>query len=75
MCVKLAPALVDLYTPFPWYDERELFASPVPTYTTLLLLCETATAPIEITGWLSKIEDHVTPLFSVFQSPPEAVAA
>ena len=37
--------------------------------------CETATAPMEMTGWLSKIGTNVRPLFSVFHSPPEAVAA
>jgi hypothetical protein len=72
---KLWPAFVDTYTPLPQYALRELLPSPVPTYTTFGFDCETATAPIEITGWLSKIGTNVRPLFSVFHSPPDAVAA
>ena len=73
--LDVRPASTDLYMPFPWYEERELLASTVPTYTTLVSLCETATVPMEITGWLSKIDVQVIPLFVVFQRPPKAAAA
>ena len=48
------------------------FPSPVPTHTTLGLLCCIATAPIFKIGCSSKTGVQLTPLLFVFQTPPDA---
>jgi hypothetical protein len=51
-----------------------LFASPVPTHTISGFDGATATSPIDMLDWLSKIGSNVVPPFVVFQSPPDADA-
>jgi hypothetical protein len=52
-----------------------LLASPVPTHTIEGSEGATATSPIVNTALLSKTGSQVMPLLTVFQRPPEAVAA
>src|SRR5207248_3986041 len=44
--------------------------SPVPTHTISVSLGAIATAPIDCTGCLSKVESKVTPLSPVLNKPP-----
>ena len=69
------PASVDLYRPFPEYDDRARSLAPVPIQTNCELEGVTATAPTAATSTLSEITSHVTPLFDVFHSPPLREAA
>jgi hypothetical protein len=73
-CVHVFAPSVDTYTPLPQYELRELLASPVPTYTTSGRDWETATAPIDATGWFSNTAVKFRPLFSVLNNPPVAAA-
>jgi len=50
-------------------------ASPEPTQTTSGLGWKMETAPIEATGWSSKIGFQVSPPLVDFQTPPEAEPA
>ena len=50
-------------------------ASPVPAHTVFGSEGATASAPMAITRWLSKIGANVAPLSVDFQTPPEAAPA
>src|SRR5438067_2726793 len=56
--------------PLPHSAELRSVGSPVPTHTISVSLGATATAPIDCTGCLSKIESKVTPLSPVLNKPP-----
>ena len=50
--------------------ELRSVGSPVPTHTISVSLGAIATAPIDCTGCLSKVESKVTPLSPVLNKPP-----
>ena len=58
----------------PWPSEMwlRMYASPVPAQTTFGSDGATASAPIDCTGWPSKIGAQCTPPSVVFQMPPDA---
>src|SRR5258706_14183776 len=64
------PASIDLWTPSPASELREVNASPVPTHTMSGFDGAVATAPIETLACPSNTGANVVPLFVVFQSPP-----
>src|SRR5690242_16451767 len=68
ICVQLLPPSTDLYIPSPDEPPTE---SPVPTYTMFGADGAAWTAPMLSTfvNW-SKIGNHETPAFVVFQTPP-----
>ncbi len=70
MFVHVRPASVDLYTPSPAYELRDVKASPVPTQTMLLFDGAMVTSPTASFACPSKTGSNVVPLFVVFQTPP-----
>src|SRR5437773_10306024 len=56
--------------PLPHSAELRSVGSPVPTHTISVSLGAIATAPIDCTGCLSKVESKVTPLSPVLNKPP-----
>ena len=72
VCVQVAPASVERYTPFPSETLLRMCASPVPAHTTFGSAVETATAPTDRTGWSSKTGVQWTPPSVVLKTPPEA---
>ncbi len=71
---QLFPPFVDLNTPVPANEERRLLFSPVPTQIVSGSESATAISPMVIEDSFSKIGVHEVPLFSVFQTPPDAAA-
>jgi hypothetical protein len=71
-CDQVFPASVDLYIPQPIEMWLRMNDSPVPTHTTFGSEGATAIAPIDDTGWLSKMGFQCAPASVVFQSPPLA---
>ena len=69
------PASVDLYIPLPMEIWLRIHASPVPAHTTLGSDGATASAPIDCTGWSSKIGCQWIPPSVVFHTPPDAAPA
>lgn len=61
--------------PAPGVTLPRMFASPLPTYTTLGSLGATAMLPALLVGWSSKMGFHVKPASADFHTPPDAVAA
>ncbi len=53
---------------------RTLFCSPVPSQTISGFCGSSVTAPIDTLPCRSKIGVQVEPAFTVFHSPPEALA-
>ncbi len=51
-----------------------MLASPVPTQTMFWSDGARAMSPMAVETWFSKTGAQVVPSFSVFQTPPEAVA-
>ncbi len=51
-----------------------MFASPVPTHTMSGLDGATAIAPMAVDGSSSKMGAQLVPSFSLFHTPPDAVA-
>src|SRR5512143_1430249 len=70
MFVNVLPPSVDFHTPSPQEVLWRLFDSPVPTQTTSAFDCDTATSPIDINPWSSKMGVRTAPLLVVFQTPP-----
>ena len=60
--------------PSPQDELWRLFASPVPTHTTLGSVGLMATSPIDTVVWESKTFSHVLPPLIVFNRPPDADA-
>src|SRR6266581_4324565 len=71
-CCQVLPASVDLYMPLPIEIWLRIHASPVPAHTTFSSDGATASAPIDCTGWSSKIGCQWMPPSVVFQMPPDA---
>src|SRR5438874_840218 len=72
----VAPASVDLYTPSPITSTSRIAqGSPVPAHTMSGLDGASASDPIAMTGWLSKIGVKVLPPSVDFQMPPDAAPA
>ena len=70
--VQVSPASVDLYTPCPIEMWLRIFPSPVPAQTMFGFVGETASEPIDCTGWSSNISSQFTPPSVVLYTPPEA---
>ncbi|MFN8581429.1 MAG: hypothetical protein U0163_10685 [Gemmatimonadaceae bacterium] len=68
--VHVLPASVDLYMPLPNPTESRSVDSPVPTYTVSGDDGATAMAPIDATGWASKIGFQTLPASIDFHTPP-----
>ena len=71
---QVLPASVDLYTPSPKCALRWLWFSPVPNQTMFELRGSTSTQHRLNDGPASKMGSNVTPRFTVFHNPPNAVA-
>ncbi len=71
---QVLPASVDLYRPSPKWALRWLVFSPVPSHTTLESFGSTTTQQSVNEPPSSKMGANVTPRFSVFQRPPNALA-
>jgi hypothetical protein len=67
-----APAFVDLNIPQPNEMWLRMNDSPVPAQTMLVSDGATASAPIDATGWSSKMGCQCAPPSFVFQIPPDA---
>ena len=74
MCCQVLPASVDLKMPTPAFELRKMFASPVPYQMMFGSDGATSTLPPCTDAACSKIGSKVWPSFSVFHSPPDAVA-
>ena len=72
MCDHVLPASVERYMPLPIEIWLRMNDSPVPTQMTFASDGATAMAPIEETGWPSKIGSQCAPASVVFHSPPLA---
>src|SRR2546427_13148904 len=72
MFFQVLPPSVDLYIPSPHDELWRLFGSPVPTQTIEGSEGAMAISPIVETRSLSKTASQVMPLFTVFQTPPDA---
>jgi len=69
------PASVERQTPQPSEMLLRMNGSPVPTHAMLACDGATASAPIDETGWSSKMGFQWSPPSVVFQSPPDAAPA
>src|ERR1041385_8446500 len=73
-CVHVSPPSSDLYTPSPHDELWRLFASPDPIQMTLGSEGAMAMSPIDSAdASRSKVVVQVTPLFTVLNTPPDAV--
>src|SRR6478672_11785760 len=73
MFCQVVPPSSERYTPSPQVELCRLFASPVPTHTTLGSLGAIAMSPIESAVLAaSNTGSHVTPLLRLLNTPPEA---
>jgi hypothetical protein len=70
--VHVTPASVLLKMPHPSEMWLRMKLSPVPAQTMFESDGAMASAPIDETGWLSKIGRQVVPPSVVFQIPPDA---
>ena len=74
MCFQVSPPSTDLYTPSPHEELWRLFASPEPTQTMFGSDGAMAMSPIESAdASRSKVVVQVTPLFTLLNTPPDAV--
>ncbi len=74
MCVHVWPPSVDFHTPLPHDTLWRLEASPVPIQTRFGFVCEIVTSPIAMLPLSWNKASNVVPLFTVFHTPPWAVA-